>query len=280
MKRRTADGKIRRIRTLDVVAFILVAAACDNFQVTGRQVRAICHIDFAADEGHGLIRAHRRVLDGDGIGIRVVLQIFIIVGERKLLACHKEDSPIGFIGCRFYIFDAIQRDARALYTDIAAGFQAAARDLDRIERIRRYFLITKALECINIDIVVLIVRLFESLEVRIRQFDRTAPESDVLIRGQVGILDAQFCPIGIRYVLWNVLMIVENNILTIQGSDFHVRHDIAFRDFIRRLRQRQVRLIDGGLAAHHMHVVGRSLHIIKVKAICWGHGQADRLFIP
>ena len=154
MKRRIADGKIRRIRTRDGIAFILVAAACNDFQITscqirairhidfatdechgiGRQVRAICHINLTADECHGIIRAHRRVLDGEGIGIRVIRQasLIVIIRKGKLLACHKED-----IICRFHVFDAIQCDAGSLYVDIPAGYYATSRDLDRIERIRR-----------------------------------------------------------------------------------------------------------------------------------------------
>ena len=37
--------------------------------------------------------------------------------------------------------------------------------------------------------------------------------------------------------------------------------------------------MDGRLAADYMHIVGRCLHIIKVKAICRVHGQFDSIII-
>ena len=261
MNRRIADGKIRRIRTRDGIALILVAAACDDFQITGRQVRAIRHIDFAADEGDGIIRAHRRILDGDSVGIRVILQVFIVIRKGKLLACHKEDSLIFFF-FRVHVFDAIKRKfcslycyAGSLYTDITARFQAAARDLDRIERIRRYPLITKARERINIDIVVLSVRFFKSLEVRIRQFDRTAPERDVLVRSQVGILDGQSRAIRILHVRYATLDIIENDTLAIQGSNCHIRRYLTLLEFRLQFRQSQIRISDGRFATNDMHEI-------------------------
>ena len=104
---------------------IRVSAACDDFQITSRQIRAIRHIDFATDERHSIVRAHFCVLDQDGIRIGGFFDIGVtaILRKRKTIPCHKENS---LAVRRLYILDAVKGNLAALDADIATGNKATA----------------------------------------------------------------------------------------------------------------------------------------------------------
>ena len=244
------------------------------------------------DGGIIVFQARRRNIDRTTICERTIVRCDICILDIDGIIFRTIDFnsiwfvlfPDGFSCQEFYctlltsssnLIDTIDGNLRTAHADICTGFNAAARHLDRVRRIRKSStVIIYAFKRIDINIVILVVCFRSRLQIGVHQFNRTAPERDILVRRQIGILDGQAICNGrillilcVQDILNATFDVIQNQMVAAQSSNRHIRCWLTLLELIRRCCQSQFGVIDRRPAADYMHIICCRRHTVEVKMI-------------